>query len=377
MAARTTASTTSGGSPLRAASLGGTRRDLGLDLARAYAVLTLLIAFGYWLQLIPVSWRFWVPQLVTPAEPLFAAILGAAAWHYARAASFPQLFAGTIVRFLALLVLGIAVVQGAAYVPLPGVTTPAQGFAYSLPFDMLIHLAILTLLTLAVVYLPLWVLAVLAIAASPYLSWTHDILLEAAARADAWSAGAFPFLKANGLNLTASAQLLWVMCLGILLVRLYTSLGAKIAVPVVLAVLALSVYRVFNPYTGLGVLDTPHVQLTLSLAATLYFWAECARLLSAQAGALTPVARLGQMSLSASIVLSSLIIYAGPTIKAFTVGEHYVATGGWGTAVYWTAFLILGIVIAVGFCALWARMARSLAGRGPLEAILALISGRG
>lgn len=377
MAARTTASTTSGGSPLRAASLGGTRRDLGLDLARAYAVLTLLIAFGYWLQLIPVSWRFWVPQLVTPAEPLFAAILGAAAWHYARAASFPQLFAGTIVRFLALLVLGIAVVQGAAYVPLPGVTTPAQGFAYSLPFDMLIHLAILTLLTLAVVYLPLWVLAVLAIAASPYLSWTHDILLEAAARADAWSAGAFPFLKANGLNLTASAQLLWVMCLGILLVRLYTSLGAKIAVPVVLAVLALSVYRVFNPYTGLGVLDTPHVQLTLSLAATLYFWAECARLLSAQACALTPVARLGQMSLSASIVLSSLIIYAGPTIKAFTVGEHYVATGGWGTAVYWTAFLILGIVIAVGFCALWARMARSLAGRGPLEAILALISGRG
>lgn len=377
MAARTTASTTSGGSPLRAASLGGTRRDLGLDLARAYAVLTLLIAFGYWLQLIPVSWRFWVPQLVTPAEPLFAAILGAAAWHYARAASFPQLFAGTIVRFLALLVLGIAVVQGAAYVPLPGVTTPAQGFAYSLPFDMLIHLAILTLLTLAVVYLPLWGLAVLTIAASPYLSWTHDILLEAAARADAWSAGAFPFLKANGLNLTASAQLLWVMCLGILLVRLYTSLGAKIAVPVVLAVLALSVYRVFNPYTGLGVLDAPYVQLTLSLAATLYFWAECARLLSAQAGALTPVARLGQMSLSASIVLGALIIYAGPTIKAFTVGEHYVATGGWGTAVYWTAFLILGIVIAVGFCALWARMARSLAGRGPLEAILALISGRG
>lgn len=361
----------------RAASLGGTRRDLGLDLARAFAVLSLLIPFGYWLQLIPVSWKFWIPQTLVPAEPLFAAILGAAAWRYARTANFPQLFAGTIVRFLALLLLGVALMQGVTYLPQADVTVPAQGFAYSLPFDMLIHLAILTLLTLAVVYLPLWVLAVLTIAASPYLSWTHDILLEAAARADAWSAGAFPFLKANGLNLTASAQLLWVMCLGIMLVRLYTSLGAKIAVPVVLAVLALSVYRVFNPYTGLGVLDAPHVQLTLSLAATLYFWAECARLLSAQAGTLTPVARLGQMSLSASIVLSALIIYAGPTIKAFTVGEHYVATGGWGTAVYWTAFLILGIVIAVGFCALWARMARSLAGRGPLEAILALISGRG
>lgn len=361
----------------RAASLGGTRRDLGLDLARAFAVLSLLIPFGYWLQLIPVSWKFWIPQTLVPAEPLFAAILGAAAWRYARTANFPQLFAGTIVRFLALLLLGVALMQGITYLPQADVTVPAQGFSYSLPFDMLVHLALLTLLTLFVVHLPLWAIAVLAVVTSPFITWTYTLLMDVAAQADAWSAGAFPFLKANGLNLTASAQLLWVMCLGILLVRLYTSLGAKIAVPVVLAVLALSVYRVFNPYTGLGVLDAPHVQLTLSLAATLYFWAECARLLSAQAGALTPVARLGQMSLSASIVLSALIIYAGPTIKAFTVGEHYVATGGWGTAVYWTAFLILGIVIAVGFCALWARMARSLAGRGPLEAILALISGRG
>ena len=49
----------------RAASLGGTRRDLGLDLARAFAVLSLLIPFGYWLQLIPVSWKFWIPQTDT------------------------------------------------------------------------------------------------------------------------------------------------------------------------------------------------------------------------------------------------------------------------------------------------------------------------
>ena len=167
------------------------------------------------------------------------------------------------------------------------------------------------------------------------------------------------------------------MCLGIVLVRLYDNLQAKLAIPVVLAVLALAVYRTFNPYTELGFLNSPQVLLTLNLAATLYFWAECARLLSAQAGMLTPVARLGQMSLSASIVLSGIIIYAGPTIKAFTVGEHYVATGGWGTAVYWSAFLLLGAVIALGFCTLWSRMARSIAGRGPLEAILALISGRG
>ena len=335
----------------RAASLGGTRRDLGLDLARAFAVLSLLIPFGYWLQLIPVSWKFWIPQTLVPAEPLFAAILGAAAWRYARTANFPQLFAGTIVRFLALLLLGVALMQGVTYLPQADVTVPAQGFSYSLPFDMLVHLALLTLLTLFVVHLPLWAIAVLAVVTSPFITWTYTLLMDVAAQADAWTAVQLPFLASHGVNHAQSAQLIWVMCLGIVLVRLYDNLQAKLAIPVVLAVLALAVYRTFNPYTELGFLNSPQVLLTLNLAATLYFWAECARLLSAQAGMLT--------------------------VKALTVGEHYIATGGWGTAVYWSAFLLLGAAIALGFCTLWSRMARSIAGRGPLEAILALISGRG
>ena len=348
----------------RAASLGGTRRDLGLDLARAFAVLSLRIPFGYWLQLIPVSWKFWIPQTLVPAEPLFAAILGAAAWHYARTANFPQLFAGTIVRFLALLLLGVALMQGATYLPQAGVTVPAQGFAYSLPFDMLVHL-------------PLWAVAVLAVVTSPFITWTYTLLMDVAAHADQWTAMQLPFLANHGVNHAQSAQLIWVMCLGIVLVRLYDNLQAKLAIPVVLAVLALAVYRIFNPYTELGFLDSPQVLLTLNLAATLYIWAECASLLSAQVGMLTPIARLGQMSLSASIVLSGIIIYVGPTVKALTAGEHYIATGGWGTAVYWSAFLLIGAAIALGFCALWSRMVRFIAGRGPLEAVLALISGRG
>lgn len=261
----------------RAASLGGTRRDLGLDLARAFAVLSLLIPFGYWLQLIPVSWKFWIPQTLVPAEPLFAAILGAAAWRYARTANFPQLFAGTIVRFLALLLLGVALMQGITYLPQPGVTVPAQGFSYSLPFDMLVHLALLTLLTLFVVHLPLWAVAALAVLTSPFITWTYTLLMDVAAQADAWTAVQLPFLASHGVNHAQSAQLIWVMCLGIVLVRLYDNLQAKLAIPVVLAVLALAVYRTFNPYTELGFLNSPQVLLTLNLAATLYFWAECAR----------------------------------------------------------------------------------------------------
>ncbi len=205
----------------RAASLGGTRRDLGLDLARAFAVLSLLIPFGYWLQLIPVSWTFWIPQTLVPAEPLFAAILGAAAWRYARTANFPQLFAGTIVRFLALLLLGVALMQGATYLPQAGVTVPAQGFAYSLPFDMLVHLALLTLLTLFIVHLPLWAVAVLAVVTSPFITWTYTLLMDVAAQADAWTAVQLPFLASHGVNHAQSAQLIWVLCLGIVLVRLY------------------------------------------------------------------------------------------------------------------------------------------------------------
>lgn len=379
MAATRTASTSTrgGGASLRAASLGGTRRDLGLDLARAYAVLSLLIPFGYWLQLIPVSWKSWVPQLIVPAEPLFAAILGAAAWRYARTANFPQVFAGTIVRSLALLVLGLLIVQGANYLPQPGVTIPSQGFSYSLPFDLLIHLAALTLLTLPVVYLPLWALALLTLVLSPFIGWSHTVLLDSATAADHWISVEFPFLASQGLNLNHGAQLIWIMCLGILLVRLYDTLGPKVAIPVILVVLALAAYRSFNPHAVLGVLDAPHIQLILNMAATLYFWSEIARLLPAQAESFAPLARMGQMSLSASIVQCALITYAGPTVKAFIVGEHYVATGGLETAVYWSAFLLIGAFISVGFCAFWDRTARSVAGRGPLEAVLALISGRG
>ena len=176
-------------------------------------------------------------------------------------------------------------------------------------------------------------------------------------------------------NLTASAQLLWVMCLGIVLVRLYDNLQAKLAIPVVLAVLALAVYRTFNPYTELGFLNSPQVLLTLNLAATLYFWAECARLLSAQAGMLTPIARLGQMSLSASIVMLALAFYGGGRLVTMVFGEGYRAPqqGSVYSYALWFGFLLVWWVLAMMLCTLWEKIQQ----RGPLEMALALMSGRG
>ena len=114
-----------------------------------------------------------IPVSYTHLDVYKRQILGAAAWRYARTANFPQLFAGTIVRFLALLLLGVALMQGITYLPQADVTVPAQGFSYSLPFDMLVHLALLTLLTLFVVHLPLWAIAVLAVVTSPFITWTY------------------------------------------------------------------------------------------------------------------------------------------------------------------------------------------------------------
>lgn len=62
------------------------------------------------------------------------------------------------------------------------------------------------------------------------------ILLEAAVRADVRSAGAFP-PQSQRSEPVASAQLPG-SCAWVFYQCLYTSLGAKIAVPVVLAVLA-------------------------------------------------------------------------------------------------------------------------------------------
>ncbi|MCD3144895.1 hypothetical protein GFK07_21525, partial [Salmonella enterica subsp. enterica serovar Enteritidis] len=91
--------------------------------------------------------------------------------------------------------------------------------------------------------------AALAVLTSPFITWTYTLLMDVAAQADAWTAVQLPFLASHGVNHAQSAQLIWVMCLGIVLVRLYDNLQAKLAIPVVLAVLALAVYRTFNPYT--------------------------------------------------------------------------------------------------------------------------------
>ena len=184
-----------------------------VDLARAFAVLSLLIPFGYWLQLIPVSWSFGSQTLV-PAEPLFAAILGAAAWRYARTANFPTLRRNH--RAIPRAVCWRGTRAGATTLPQAGVTVPAQGFAYSLPFDMPCTWRCLPLLTLFVVHLPLWAVAVLAVVTSPFITWTYHLLMDVAAHADQWTAVQLPFLATTASTTrrarNSSGSCAWASC---------------------------------------------------------------------------------------------------------------------------------------------------------------------
>lgn len=141
---------------------------------------------------------------------------------------------------------------------------------------------------------------------SPFITWTYTLLMDVAARAEPpvdRRAAALP----GGLvaSTTQSAQLIWVMywascsCL-------YDNLQAKLAIPVVLAVAGARRLHL-QPHTELGFLNSLQVLLTLNLAATLYFL-ENARLLS-RAGGNAHWSLAWAMSLSASIVLSGIIIY--------------------------------------------------------------------
>ncbi len=88
-----------------------TRRDTGLDSARAFALLLMLIPVSVSLNLVPGKHLSWLSQVLPQALNLFAVILGAAAYLYSRKVAFPQFFASSIVRFLAFCVLGWILAQ--------------------------------------------------------------------------------------------------------------------------------------------------------------------------------------------------------------------------------------------------------------------------
>jgi len=148
------------------------KREAGVDLARAFALLLLVMPVSVALNLVPENRLHWLGSVPPAANTLLAALLGISAYLYARRVTFPQFFASTVVRAIAFFVLGWLLAQGRAYQPIAAHTE------FPILYDLLIPFAVLTLLTTLFVYSPLWVQAALTALASP----RHSLHLRAAGK---------------------------------------------------------------------------------------------------------------------------------------------------------------------------------------------------
>jgi hypothetical protein len=290
--------------------------------------------------------------------------------------TFPQFFASTVVRAIAFFVLGWLLAQGRAYQPVAAHTE------FPILYDLLIPFAVLTLLTTLFVYSPLWVQAALTALASPAIPFTYEQLVNRGWAADDWLSRTIPalFNEYTGTVLHSGLKMLWQVGLGILLWRAYEKLGPKIGVPVGLLGLGAAVLFWVNPKAQSGVLAWPTTLSIVGVAGVLYVCAEAARVLAGRGAILEPFARVGRMSLSASIVILLAAVHGGTYLVQLVAGAEYRAPleGTWLTYLYWVGFLALAWGAGALFTWLWQKLlSNSTLSRGPIECVLALMSGRG
>lgn len=164
------------------------KREAGVDLARAFALLLLVMPVSVALNLVPENRLHWLGSVPPAANTLLAALLGISAYLYARRVTFPQFFASTVVRAIAFFVLGWLLAQGRAYQPVAAHTE------FPILYDLLIPFAVLTLLTTLFVYSPLWVQAALTALASPAIPFTYEQLVNRGWAADDWLSRTIPAL---------------------------------------------------------------------------------------------------------------------------------------------------------------------------------------
>lgn len=66
------------------------KREAGVDLARAFALLLLVMPVSVALNLVPENRLHWLGSVPPAANTLLAALLGISAYLYARRVTFPQ-----------------------------------------------------------------------------------------------------------------------------------------------------------------------------------------------------------------------------------------------------------------------------------------------
>lgn len=332
----------------------GAGRIIGVDLARCLALIAMYVA-----HVAPSAGPAGVLNLSEfVAAPLFALLIGVSAYLSTERMSFPALFASSVVRGIVLIAIGLYINTWDAQVDI-----------------VLPYLGVLSVLIAPLVFLPAWLLGGISLvswwfAATALTHFTpayNEHILSGSYLQYAYQ-WAFTGTHYQAFTLLAYA------CVGGILARALGEWGA--AGDAVTAVAATGVAGAiywyattelyeFLPYTASRLEIT--FALFLSIAA-LGWSCLLARMFSARSRVLDPLVATGRMTLSLYVLqIGVLALYAR---YAPVYGLPYSDDSWW--------MLALLIFVSVLFAWGWDRLlGRTIARRGPLESLLALVTGRG
>ena len=328
-------------------------RLVSIDLARCAALASMVIA-----HTAPTPGPFGVLNLsefLTAA--LFAMLLGIAADLSADRMSFSALFAGSVVRAIALIALGVWSNTWGAQVD-----------------NVLPYLGVLSLAVAVLVYLPTWVLGILAALFWWFSPWAiatfQPIHAQLVSEHSPWSY--LTLWMFQGGSYRVFTMLAWA-CAGVVLIRLMGVWGAAgdIAAALVTTTAAGALWwyishRIeFFPYTGIRW----EVGFDLLLSIAVICWCSIlGRIFAGRDGVLQPFARAGRMTLSMyllQLLILALYVYYTPRFGWPAQDDSWWMMGG---------LLIVLLVVPT----LWHKLfGHTFLRRGPIETPLHLISGRG
>lgn len=328
-------------------------RLVGIDLARSAALISMYIA-----HTAPSPGPGGVLNLSEfLTAPLFALLLGASAALSAQRMAFPALFASSVVRGIALIALGLWIGGWGAQVDI-----------------VLEYLGLLSLVMAPLVYLPAWVLGLVAAGAFWFAQEARAYFVAdyqaALAQGSYWSY--FYDWAFTGHNYQV-LTLLTYACVGAILAPALLTWTA--AAEAVLAVAATGVTGLIFWYSRTAVPEflpytSTRLEIAFSLAASVAVLAWCLLLGRALGGQklLAPFLAAGRMTLSLYVLQVGLL----------ALYTRNAAAQGWPVSD--DSWLIMGglILVSLLFAGLWERLLGATPfRRGPLETPLAWVSGRG
>lgn len=329
-------------------------RVVGVDLARWVALVAMFVAHTA-PSAGPANLLAYADFL---AAPLFAVLLGAAARFSSSTMSFPALFASSVVRGIALVALGLYLGTWGAQVDI-----------------VLQYLGVLAIVIAPLVFLPTWALGLIGAAAwwvAPLASTYFVQDAAAAASAGWWRSYAYDWLV-TGQHYQVLTLLVYA-CVGALLASGLERWGAAgDAAVAVAATGALAAVFWYLPSAGLTLVpySVSRIEIAVSLllaTASVGWCCLLARAVGSKESLVAPLLYAGRMTLTLYVLQIAVLA----AYSAYAPGYGWPASDdSW--------YMLAGLVVGASLFALvWRHFLGATAlYRGPLETILALLTGRG